>query len=73
MIDRLISRKAFAEALTLSMRSFARLEKRGGLPPRVTLPGRRIGYREREAQAFIDALPTVEEAKRVTKSRVGLG
>jgi predicted DNA-binding transcriptional regulator AlpA len=54
MIDRLISRKAFAAALNMSLSSFKRLEKRGGLPLRIFVGDRLGGYRESEVAAYID-------------------
>jgi predicted DNA-binding transcriptional regulator AlpA len=54
-VDRLRTRKEFADLLAISVRTLDRLEKAGRLPPRVHVTDRLVGYRESEIAKFISA------------------
>jgi predicted DNA-binding transcriptional regulator AlpA len=55
LLDRVLSRRQTSEMLGLSLRTFARLEYAGDVPPRIKLSTRRVGYRLSEVKAWIDA------------------
>jgi predicted DNA-binding transcriptional regulator AlpA len=53
--DRVLSRQQISEMLGISLRTFARLEGAGDVPPRIRLSTRRVGYRLSEVMAWVDA------------------
>jgi len=54
-LDRVLSRQEISAMLGISMRTFARLEYSGEMPPRIRLSTRRVGYRLSEIRAWVDA------------------
>jgi predicted DNA-binding transcriptional regulator AlpA len=54
-VDRLRTRKEFADLLAISVRTLDRTDKRGELPRRVHVTDRLVGYRESEIAKFISA------------------
>jgi predicted DNA-binding transcriptional regulator AlpA len=52
--DRVLSRQETSQMLGLSLRTFARLEYSGDVPPRIRLSPRRVGYRLSDVKVWID-------------------
>lgn len=55
MTDQILTRIETARLLRLSVRSLARLEVAGELPPRVMITRRTIGYRQSAIEGWLNA------------------
>jgi predicted DNA-binding transcriptional regulator AlpA len=70
-LDRVLSRRQTSEMLGLSLRTFARLEYAGDVPPRIKLSTRRVGYRLSAVQAWIDAREAPGKHSRAARAVLG--
>jgi predicted DNA-binding transcriptional regulator AlpA len=52
---KVLTRRETVKALSLSERSFKRLEAKGDIPPKTRLSDRRVGFRVSDIVAWLDA------------------
>jgi predicted DNA-binding transcriptional regulator AlpA len=70
-MNKVLSRRQTSEMLGLSLRTFARLEYAGDVPPRIKLSTRRVGYRLSEVRAWIDAREAPGKHPRAAEPSLG--
>ena len=54
-VDRVLSRRQYADILGVTLRTLSRYEKAGNAPPRTRLSDRRWGYRQSAVDRFLSA------------------
>jgi predicted DNA-binding transcriptional regulator AlpA len=54
-MDRVLSRRQYADILGVTLRTLSRYEKAGNAPPRTRLSDRRWGYRQSAVDRFLSA------------------
>ena len=54
-MDRVLSRRQYADILGVTLRTLSRYEKAGNAPPRTRLSERRWGYRQSAVDRFLSA------------------
>jgi predicted DNA-binding transcriptional regulator AlpA len=54
--NRVVTEAEAAEKLSVSTYTLKRLSARGEGPPRIRVSPRRVGYRERDLEAYIESL-----------------
>ena len=68
-MDGILSSKDVLKTVPFSRRHLYRLEQRGDFPTRVKVGRRKVGWRESEIKAWIEALCTGRTARMLKRSR----